>query len=208
MELSKTTKIGLAALAALGAAVWVSTYAFVAEFYIKPEKIEAREQTLAEETARQEREREEAELHREIHRAFASRGLSWEAAETLWRESKKYSINPRLALAVAKVESNLSPALVSHNTDGSIDRGLFQINSRSEAWLASKAGLNKHDPFNPEDSIKMGLWYLSYLKQRLSDEHSILTAYNRGETGLKNYVAANGTPVSDYSRAVMSRAWQ
>lgn len=109
---------------------------------------------------------------------------------------------------MAKVESDLNPGLVSYNLDGSVDRGLFQINSRSEAWLASKAGLDEPDPFNPEDSIKMGLWYLSYLKQRFSDEHAILTAYNRGENGLKNYVAANGTPVSAYSRAVMSRAWQ
>lgn len=39
-------------------------------------------------------------------------------------------VDPELAVRVAKAESNLNPKARNTNTDGSIDRGLYQINSK------------------------------------------------------------------------------
>ncbi len=36
---------------------------------------------------------------------------------------------PEIAIAIAKAESRLNPQAIGYNTNGSIDRGLFQINS-------------------------------------------------------------------------------
>lgn len=45
-------------------------------------------------------------------------------------EAEKAEVDPELAVAVAKAESNLSPTAINKNTDGSRDRGLFQINEK------------------------------------------------------------------------------
>lgn len=212
---SKRMTAYLAAAIGLATMVWTLTYFFMNTAYMETVlaqsrariRAQAAEQARADEAARLEQKahEEEAKSYLEILQAFGAKGLPDQAAQTLWSESKRYGIDPHLALAVARVESDLNPRLIYYNEDGSIDRGLFQINNRSEKWLAAKAGLTEYDPFNPEDSIRMGLWYLSYLNERYQNKHAILTAYNRGENGLKNYLAANGTVVSEYSRAVLSK---
>lgn len=47
--------------------------------------------------------------------------------ETLIRET--FPECPGLMVAVAKAESGMNPAATNHNRNGSVDRGLFQINS-------------------------------------------------------------------------------
>jgi len=44
--------------------------------------------------------------------------------------AKQESVNPDLAVRVAKCESNLVANAVNTNTDGSRDRGIFQINDK------------------------------------------------------------------------------
>lgn len=53
------------------------------------------------------------------------------------------TVDPELALRVAKCESNLDPKAVNINTDGSRDRGLFQINSK---W---HPGVSDEQAFDP-----------------------------------------------------------
>lgn len=58
---------------------------------------------------------------------------------------------PELAVRVARCESNLHPDAVNRNNpNGTIDRGVFQINSVHNSRLA-KLGL---DPFDPIDNIQ------------------------------------------------------
>ena len=55
----------------------------------------------------------------------------FEAVEdTIKRIARDEGVDPALALRVAKCESGLNPAIQNINTNGSIDRGLFQWNSR------------------------------------------------------------------------------
>jgi len=44
--------------------------------------------------------------------------------------AQQNGIDPDLAVRVAKCESNLNPQAININTDNSIDRGLYQINSK------------------------------------------------------------------------------
>lgn len=58
---------------------------------------------------------------------------------------------PHTAVAIAKCESQLNVKAVNeHNTDGTIDGGLWQINSVHDARLKA-LGLDK---FNPEHATK------------------------------------------------------
>jgi hypothetical protein len=50
--------------------------------------------------------------------------------ELIRRISGEEMVDSDLAVAVAKCESSLNPAAVHANTDGSRDRGLFQINEK------------------------------------------------------------------------------
>lgn len=51
-----------------------------------------------------------------------------------------YGISPRLLWSISKGESNFNPLAVNHNTNGSYDFGLMQINS-SWAPTLRKMGL-------------------------------------------------------------------
>lgn len=50
--------------------------------------------------------------------------------ETIKRIAKDEGIDPCLTLRVARCESGLNPAAKNINTNGSVDRGLFQWNNR------------------------------------------------------------------------------
>jgi len=53
------------------------------------------------------------------------------AIETIIRfVASKESVDPELCVKVARCESNLNPQAINTNTDGSRDRGLFQINDK------------------------------------------------------------------------------
>ncbi|GAB4415803.1 MAG: hypothetical protein OHK0032_11940 [Thermodesulfovibrionales bacterium] len=45
-----------------------------------------------------------------------------------------FGINPFLLRGIARVESNLNPAAINRNTNGSVDIGLMQVNS---SWVSS-----------------------------------------------------------------------
>lgn len=65
----------------------------------------------------------------------------------------KFHEQPELAVAIAKCESGLNPdAYNDRNTNGSVDRGLLQLNSIHDPALA-RLGL---DPWDVEDNLEFG----------------------------------------------------
>lgn len=68
--------------------------------------------------------------------------------EIIRRIAKEEIVDPDLAVRVAKCESGLNSKATNTNTDGSIDRGLFQINSK---WHAE---VSADQAFDPEVSAK------------------------------------------------------
>lgn len=117
------------------------------------------------------------------------------------------AINPELVFGVIKQESGFNPDAVNHNTNGTIDRGLMQINSGTAPWLWSQVFPNEpydyKKLYDPETNLKLGIWYLNYLLEKFQNEHKALTAYNRGEGGLNSYMSRYGTAESRYSRSVL-----
>jgi len=57
--------------------------------------------------------------------------------------AKKNKVDVKLALAVAEAESGFNPAAVNTNTDGTRDRGLYQIN---EKWHPEVSDAQAFDP--------------------------------------------------------------
>lgn len=123
-----------------------------------------------------------------------------------FKTAERYGVDPALVFAVIEVESGWRADLVHSNDDGSRDWGLLQINDRTWPWLARQIGLEDPDPLDPEQNVGMGTWFLAYLGRRYGpDPHRVLTAYNRGEAGLRWYETSRGTARSEYSRAVLGR---
>lgn len=97
-------------------------------------------------------------------------------------------VDADLALAVAKHESRLDQSCRHTNTNGSIDIGIFQLNSVGIEWKAELAGMTDWNITIEEDNIKIGISYLKYCLERANgDVEKALTYYNRGN--LKNGIA-------------------
>ncbi len=94
-----------------------------------------------------------------------------------------YGVDPILAIAQARAESNFDQAAVS--PAGAI--GVFQL------MPATAAGLGV-DPYNLEQNIDGGVRYLSQLLSQFGgDVQKALAAYNWGPGNLAKAIAANGS---------------
>lgn len=89
-----------------------------------------------------------------------------------------------LAFSLAWTESRFKSSAVNKNTNASIDRGLFQLNSNSFPTLTEK------EFFDPYTSAKYGLSHLRYCLDTAGNEIAALAMYNAGA----NRVRKNGTP--------------
>jgi transglycosylase-like protein with SLT domain len=111
-------------------------------------------------------------------------------------------VPPSLALAVAQQESSFNPNAVSKpNSNGTVDYGLFQINSSN---LASFGVTN---PLDPTQNINAGVAYLGQLlTQYNGDQSKALAAYNAGPGA----VASGNIPSStqSYVAAVLANQGQ
>ena len=98
--------------------------------------------------------------------------------ELLLRLAPEYGVNPQLALAIARTESNLNPAAVSPKNA----QGLMQLIPETSARF------NVTKPFDPEQNIRGGLsylrWLLAYFKGRVT---LVAAAYNAGEGAVNRY---------------------
>jgi soluble lytic murein transglycosylase-like protein len=115
-------------------------------------------------------------------------GWDYSTSKLIVSESSKNGVKLDLALAVAKIESGYNAKAYNRNVDGSVDRGIFQINSNSAPILAQdliREGVisKKYDLYDPSVNIKMGCYYLGKLKQKYNSDSFVVLAYNKGEVG-------------------------
>ena len=99
-------------------------------------------------------------------------------AHACWEKAAaRYGVSSELLVAIARTESNLDPAAIGRNRDGSRDIGLMQINS---AWLPKLAthGIGEHDLLEPCTNIQVGAWILAGNVQRLGYTWDAVGAYN------------------------------
>lgn len=140
----------------------------------------------------------------ESHGAGLVEPLMWEIAETIREESRRHSLDPMLILAVIRVESSFRPKAVS--SKGA--RGLMQIRPFVANALAQEAELErwegKKSLDDPVINIKLGVFYLSYLKEKFKDLKIALTAYKWGPTEVKNRLERQQAVPLGYARKVLS----
>lgn len=114
---------------------------------------------------------------------FAKLTQSREIAAIILEAATKYSITPALAFALAYEESRFNPRAVNQNAD-SIDRGLFQLNSKAFETLSI-------DQFyNPKINAEYAMKHLRYCLDTSNNEFAALAMYNAGPVRVKK----GGTP--------------
>ena len=111
--------------------------------------------------------------------------------------AKKYGVDEKLAMAIARVESNLAPDVVS--SAGAV--GVMQL------MPETAKGLGVRNSKDPRDNIDGGVRYLKQLMGTFSgDVTKVIAAYNAGPQAVEKY---NGTPpyseTQDYVAKVMSQ---
>lgn len=133
-------------------------------------------------------------------------GLNYSNCQFIIEESKEKNIDPFIVLGVIKRESDFNP-----NAKGAAgERGLGQLMENTAKVIAENLGYSYNNDMllDPEFNIKLTITQLSYLKRVYHyDMHKALTAYNRGQQGLKDYMnTKDENGVSDYSSKVLQFA--
>lgn len=114
-------------------------------------------------------------------------------AELVRRLAPEYGIAPRLALAIARTESNLNPVAVSPKNA----QGLMQLIPET----AERFNVKK--PFDPEQNVRGGLAYLRWLLAYFRGDVALVAAgYNAGEGAVNRYL---GIPPYAETRGYVQR---
>lgn len=121
-----------------------------------------------------------------------------DVAMAILTEAEKNEIPLSLAFALAHTESNYNSNAINKNSNASIDRGLFQLNSNSFP------ALSEADFFDPFVSSKYGMSHLKFCLSTAGNEVSALAMYNAG-TGR---VRSNKTPQSTLNYVGKIMAYQ
>jgi soluble lytic murein transglycosylase-like protein len=136
----------------------------------------------------------------EVIAFFSSVVNSRVLASIILAKAEAYNISPALAFALCKEESQYTVRAVNRkNVNGSVDRGLFQLNNLSFPHL------KEADFFNPETNAHHGMAHLRWCLDTAGSELAALAMYNAGATR----VTSNNTPkrTLDYvSRILDARA--
>jgi len=114
---------------------------------------------------------------------FGTLTKSQTIAAAILDNAERLAVSPTLAFALAYEESKFAIEAVNNNGD-SVDRGLFQLNSRSFPRL-SKAQF-----FDPATNARNGIAHLDFCLDKGGNEVAALAMYNAGH----NRVAKDGTP--------------
>ena len=76
--------------------------------------------------------------------------------------NKYFGDDTLFALAVMSCESDGREKAIGYNTDGTIDQGLFQFNSKTEKWLEKDIYNRDLDMYDAETNIKAARWLSFY----------------------------------------------
>lgn len=102
--------------------------------------------------------------------------------------SNYHQLNPSLVGAMVFVESGFNPKVISHK--GAM--GLMQIMPNTGQWVAKELGEANHsmeDLLNPVNNLRVGTWYLAYLKRlHNGNVYLALASYNAGHGNVSQWV--------------------
>jgi len=88
---------------------------------------------------------------------------------------RAYGISPLLLRGIARVESNMNPAAINRNSNGSMDVGLMQVNSYWLKTLGTTSGELLRDPCY---NVMAGAWILKGCMDRHGETWQAVGCYN------------------------------
>ncbi len=118
-------------------------------------------------------------------------------------ESRRYSYDPRLLVAVILTESSMQNHQSSHRGA----QGLMQIMPATAADVATRTGVGwrgDESLFDPAYNVRLGSRYLFEMILKFGDVRKALVAYNWGETKLRARLGAG----EEIPRQYVQRVWE
>jgi hypothetical protein len=104
--------------------------------------------------------------------------------EKIFYYSEKHNVNPYLACAMAWKESNMKQyAYNARNKNGSIDRGIFQLNSYSYP------NMKRSEFYDVDKNIETGIKHIKSAMKKGKSEYAGLSIYNCGRVKVKSIYA-------------------
>lgn len=107
---------------------------------------------------------------------FSAITNSERVARAILDNAVAHNMRPSLAFAVAYVESRYNPRARSTNRTGTLNSGLFQLNSSVYGKISEKS------IYDPYQNARLGIGHLQEYINLNGDEFSALAAYNAGIT--------------------------
>lgn len=99
----------------------------------------------------------------------------------LFSEPSVYGIPVSILYPLIYTESTFNPDAVNKNSDGSIDYGLMQLNSKYLKYFYWKFNNNVAiDPMNARENLRIGCAYLLHLYNYTGSWRDAIWAYNAG----------------------------
>ena len=119
---------------------------------------------------------------------FAKICSNREIAQAILDNSDEFNVPAALAFALSWEESSFNPHAVNrYNQNGSVDRGLFQLNNRSFPDLET------NDFFDVNINARYGISHLRHCLDSGGSEISALAIYNAGTGRIRNTGAPKAT---------------
>lgn len=123
--------------------------------------------------------------------------------------ANKYEVPVSYVFAVADIESGFNCNKINYNSNGTVDRGLMQINSNTANSLSKILNIDYVEglEFYPDFNIDMGVKYLkSIIDNNPTEELDfIFTSYNKGINGANKIYEETNSYESEYSLKVLDR---
>ncbi len=110
---------------------------------------------------------------------FAAIFHSENLARIILKRADEFDVSPSMAAALSWEESKFNPKAVNRNK-ASIDRGLFQLNSKSFPKL------KENDFFNPDLNARYAIAHLRWCLDLAGTDVSALAMYNAGTTRVRS----------------------
>lgn len=118
---------------------------------------------------------------------FFARGLfPQKYTDEIEKYCDEFDVEKSLVLAVVKAESNFNPNAKSHAGAN----GLMQITDETFEFCCECLGIENASVSSPEDNIRAGVWYLSYLQEMYDGNiENVVAAYNAGSSNVDSWLA-------------------
>jgi soluble lytic murein transglycosylase-like protein len=129
-------------------------------------------------------------VYDELERAGLAAHDATRVGRAIFEESLAASLDPKLVLAVIRVESGFRARAVS--PAGAV--GLMQLMPFTFGEVADRSGLSGADPFDPVGNVRAGIRYLTELVVAFGDLELALMAYNAGPARIRAHLRAGGVP--------------